>query len=59
MATTWARGRCGRSTCASASASDVARFVAEGRPVLGICNGFQALVKAGLLPGGCERNASR
>jgi len=24
-------------------------FVAEGRPVLGICNGFQALVKAGLL----------
>ncbi len=30
---------------------DLARFVAEGRPVLGICNGFQALVKAGLLPG--------
>jgi phosphoribosylformylglycinamidine synthase len=28
------------------------RFVDEGRPVLGICNGFQALVKAGLLPGG-------
>ena len=27
------------------------RFVAEGRPVLGICNCFQALVKAGLLPG--------
>lgn len=26
-------------------------FVASGRPVLGICNGFQALVKAGLLPG--------
>lgn len=25
------------------------RFVAEGRPVLGICNGFQVLVKAGLL----------
>ena len=33
---------------------DVARFVADGRPVLGICNGFQALVKAGLLPGGSE-----
>ena len=30
---------------------DVERFVADGRPVLGICNGFQALVKAGLLPG--------
>lgn len=26
-------------------------FVASGKPVLGICNGFQALVKAGLLPG--------
>jgi len=26
-------------------------FVAAGRPVLGICNGFQVLVKAGLLPG--------
>jgi phosphoribosylformylglycinamidine synthase len=27
------------------------RFVADGRPVIGICNGFQVLVKAGLLPG--------
>jgi phosphoribosylformylglycinamidine synthase I len=27
------------------------RFVEEGRPVLGICNGFQALVRSGLLPG--------
>jgi len=26
-------------------------FVADGRPVLGICNGFQVLVKAGVLPG--------
>jgi phosphoribosylformylglycinamidine synthase subunit PurQ / glutaminase len=26
-------------------------FVADGRPVLGICNGFQLLVKLGLLPG--------
>jgi phosphoribosylformylglycinamidine synthase II/phosphoribosylformylglycinamidine synthase I len=31
---------------------DVRQFVADGRPVLGICNGFQALVKAGILPGG-------
>lgn len=27
------------------------RFVADGRLVLGICNGFQVLVKAGVLPG--------
>ena len=27
------------------------RFVDEGHPVLGICNGFQVLVRAGLLPG--------
>ncbi len=27
------------------------KFVAEGRLVLGICNGFQALVKTGILPG--------
>ena len=26
-------------------------FVASGRPVIGICNGFQVLVKMGLLPG--------
>ncbi len=26
-------------------------FVESGRPVLGICNGFQTLVKAGILPG--------
>lgn len=29
---------------------DLRSFVASGRPVLGICNGFQVLVKAGLLP---------
>lgn len=26
-------------------------FAASGRPIIGICNGFQALVKAGILPG--------
>jgi phosphoribosylformylglycinamidine synthase I len=31
--------------------NDVTRFVESGRPVLGICNGFQVLVKSGLLPG--------
>ncbi len=31
--------------------SQLRQFVDEGRPVLGICNGFQVLVRAGLLPG--------
>ena len=38
---------------------DVRRFVEEGRPVLGICNGFQALVRAGLLPGPAGAAAER
>jgi len=33
-------------------------FAAAGRPVLGICNGFQVLVECGLLPGALLRNAS-
>lgn len=32
-------------------ADDLAAFADAGRPILGICNGFQALVKSGLLPG--------
>jgi phosphoribosylformylglycinamidine synthase subunit PurQ / glutaminase len=36
----------------------VARFAAEGGPVLGICNGFQVLCEAGLLPGALRPNAS-
>ncbi|HRE02439.1 MAG TPA: phosphoribosylformylglycinamidine synthase subunit PurQ, partial [Ilumatobacteraceae bacterium] len=32
-------------------------FVAAGKPVLGICNGFQVLVRTGLLPGGERRVA--
>jgi len=35
---------------------EVARFAAEGGPVLGICNGFQVLLEAGLLPGAMLRN---
>lgn len=29
---------------------EVKRFVNAGKPVIGICNGFQALVKSGILP---------
>jgi len=35
----------------------VARAAADGVPVLGICNGFQVLTEAGLLPGALTRNA--
>src|SRR5580693_7241310 len=34
----------------------VERFAAAGGPVLGICNGFQVLVEAGLLPGALQKN---
>jgi phosphoribosylformylglycinamidine synthase I len=32
-------------------AEQVREFVESGKPVIGICNGFQALVKGGILPG--------
>lgn len=35
----------------------VAEMAAAGAPVLGICNGFQVLCEAGLLPGALLRNA--
>ena len=34
----------------------VAEFAGRGGPVLGICNGFQVLCEAGLLPGALTRN---
>jgi phosphoribosylformylglycinamidine synthase subunit PurQ / glutaminase len=37
---------------------DVQRFAANGGHVLGICNGFQILCEAGLLPGALVRNKS-
>ncbi len=36
----------------------LADFAAGGGPVLGICNGFQVLTEAGLLPGALRPNAS-
>ncbi len=37
---------------------EVVRFATAGGPVLGICNGFQILLEAGLLPGAMLRNRS-
>jgi phosphoribosylformylglycinamidine synthase len=33
-----------------------ARFAGEGGPVVGVCNGFQVLTEAGLLPGALQKN---
>lgn len=35
----------------------VSGFAAAGGPVVGICNGFQVLTEAGLLPGALQKNA--
>ena len=37
----------------------VKRRAEKGVPVLGVCNGFQVLTEAGLLPGALMRNASQ
>ncbi|HEY5024120.1 MAG TPA: phosphoribosylformylglycinamidine synthase subunit PurQ [Acidimicrobiales bacterium] len=34
----------------------VAAYAADGGPVVGICNGFQVLTEAGLLPGALQKN---
>src|SRR6266705_914864 len=36
---------------ASYFTDEITAFVESGKPVVGICNGFQALVKSGILPG--------
>jgi len=37
---------------------EIAAFVAANKPVIGICNGFQALVKSGILPGSIVNKGS-
>ena len=48
--------RCGAIAARSPIMSEVIDAANAGMPVLGICNGFQILVEAHLLPGGLVRN---
>ena len=48
--------RCGALARFAAVMEPLRRFAADGGPVLGICNGFQILCEAGLLPGALVRN---
>jgi phosphoribosylformylglycinamidine synthase len=50
--------RCGALARFSPIMKDVVRFANNGGTVFGICNGFQILVEAGLLPGVLLRNQS-
>lgn len=49
--------RCGAIAARAPVMAAVAAFARSGGPVLGICNGFQVLCEAGLLPGTLMRNA--
>ena len=48
--------RCGAVARFSPVMAEVVRFAEAGRPVIGICNGFQILTEAHLLPGALLRN---
>jgi phosphoribosylformylglycinamidine synthase len=51
--------RCGAIARFSPVMDEVISFARKGGKVLGICNGFQVLTEAGLLPGALLQNASR
>jgi phosphoribosylformylglycinamidine synthase I len=50
--------RCGAIAKFSPVMRAVKKFALDGGPVLGVCNGFQVLTEAGLLPGALVRNAN-
>ncbi|MEM1233311.1 MAG: phosphoribosylformylglycinamidine synthase subunit PurQ [Pseudomonadota bacterium] len=50
--------RCGAIAARSPISRELARHVERGGYALGVCNGFQVLTEAGLLPGALVQNAS-
>jgi phosphoribosylformylglycinamidine synthase len=50
--------RCGAIAARKPVMRAVAEKAAKGVPVMGVCNGFQILLEAGLLPGALMRNTS-
>jgi phosphoribosylformylglycinamidine synthase subunit PurQ / glutaminase len=50
--------RCGAIARFSPIMKSVVAVAAEGMPIIGVCNGFQILCEAGLLPGALIRNES-
>jgi len=50
--------RAGAIAAHASALAEIAEMATDGKPVLGICNGFQILIEAGLLPGALLRNSS-
>jgi len=50
--------RCGAMASRAPIMAEVRRYADEGRPVIGVCNGFQILCEMRLLPGALLRNES-
>lgn len=48
--------RCGAMASQSNVMAEVKKAAEQGKPILGVCNGFQILTEAGLLPGALLRN---
>jgi phosphoribosylformylglycinamidine synthase subunit PurQ / glutaminase len=50
--------RCGAIARFSNVMKEIVKAAEAGKPILGVCNGFQILLEAGLLPGAMRRNES-
>ncbi|WP_316572895.1 phosphoribosylformylglycinamidine synthase subunit PurQ [Neobacillus sp. YIM B06451] len=50
--------RCGAIARFSSIMGEIIKAAEAGKPILGVCNGFQILLEAGLLPGALRRNDS-